>query len=477
MQFTDEIIEQLFGAEDAEGEEEERFRQYFVKNKAYDSVNSSLPIRILVGHKGVGKSALLRRAHLKDLDNNQLSVWIQHNDITSVPDFDAKSLNEKIEHWKLRLIDIISIKLTEQLFGSEIQLGNNNDPKKITGLIGFIKTIAQSKTIEQTQKAIYKNFLEEEIIRVYIDDIDRGWSGSESDIQNLSAMINAIRDLANQDRRVKFRIGIRTDVYYLYRTSDESTDKIERHVIWLNWNRHEILSVVAYRIATFFDSNTSQDKILKLEQEQITSEILSKVMQPKFSGRGHWHNRHIHHVLLSLNRNRPRDLIKLLHSAARNAAIRNSDLISSNDVQDSFQSYSEERMQDLINEFKSEMPNIKSLLFGFRPTKKMQKTSESFQFTNDGIIRQIKTISDQSNLYFTRNSSASPKSIQKFLYKIDFITARRKLDSGYIDRKFFDQSRFLSDEEVDFGYSWEVHPAYRWALQPHDIQSVIDTLD
>ena len=58
--FDDATIEKLFGADDAENERPERFKQYFYYNHAYDSLVSPLPVRILVGHKGVGKSALLK---------------------------------------------------------------------------------------------------------------------------------------------------------------------------------------------------------------------------------------------------------------------------------------------------------------------------------------------------------------------------------------------------------------------------------
>ena len=60
LDFSDLQIRQLFGSEDAETEKSDRFHEYFVKNRAYENLRAELPLRILVGHKGVGKSALLR---------------------------------------------------------------------------------------------------------------------------------------------------------------------------------------------------------------------------------------------------------------------------------------------------------------------------------------------------------------------------------------------------------------------------------
>ena len=72
--FSDDEIAQMFGTEAAEDEPENRFRQYFISNKAYKNLITDLPLRILVGHKGVGKSALLVRARMRDIDENRLAI-------------------------------------------------------------------------------------------------------------------------------------------------------------------------------------------------------------------------------------------------------------------------------------------------------------------------------------------------------------------------------------------------------------------
>jgi hypothetical protein len=107
----------------------------------------------------------------------------------------------------------------------------------------------------------------------------------------------------------------------LVRTSDESTDKIERNVIWLKWSNDDILRIVAMRIQTYFDPAATQEKLRGVKQQYITDNILSKVIEPRFAGLGHWSDRQMHSVLLSLTRARPRDIVKLLHGAAKRAHI------------------------------------------------------------------------------------------------------------------------------------------------------------
>lgn len=76
-------------------------------------------------------------------------------------------------------------------------------------------------------------------------------------------------------------------------------------------------------------------------------------------------------------------------------------------------------------------------------------------------------------LSFKSGRPVTPRAIIQFLYKVDFITARKDYEDR-IERKYFDQSRFLASDIAEFGYDWEIHPAYRWALQPHDVQGVLD---
>ncbi|HRE61171.1 MAG TPA: hypothetical protein PL096_08685 [Micropepsaceae bacterium] len=478
--FDDATIERLFGAEDAESENEERFKQYFVFNKAYHNLIQDLPIRIVVGHKGVGKSAILKRAYIHDRERNSLALFLQPNDIEGIWDPKDKSINELIEAWKTGIESIVQAKAIEAFTGASGAAASAAPGTTSGRLFERIRSYA-SKLLQEKAPNISSElaeaFVQQKRIVVYMDDMDRGWEASQTSIKNMSALLNAIRDMSNKEPNIFFRIGLRSDVYFLVRTSDESTDKIERHVIWLDWTNHDILCVAANRITTFFNMELSQEQIIKMEQGQITKQILARVIGPVYDvGRGHWANRPIHNVLLSLCRRRPRDLIKLFHGAARVAFREKSDLIRARHLEQTFSRYSEERLQDIINEFKSELPDIASLVLNMRPTKKELKASQSYRFSTDSILKKLHEIVGRTSLRFKNGRQVTQKSLLHFLYKIDFVTARKEVN-GRVERYYFDQSRFLANEAVDFGFDWEVHPAYRWALQPSDIQEVIDSLD
>jgi hypothetical protein len=112
--FNDEIVQQLFGKEDAENEDPDRLKEYFFRNKAYENLTTNLPIRILVGHKGSGKSALLKVAYAEDQAKEILSLWLRPDDVrAAVPDVATGDLNARIDAWKRALTELIAREIAE----------------------------------------------------------------------------------------------------------------------------------------------------------------------------------------------------------------------------------------------------------------------------------------------------------------------------------------------------------------------------
>lgn len=479
MDFNDEVIREIFGTDAAEDDDPDRLKAYFFKNRAYQNIRANLPLRILVGHKGIGKSALLRISHLEDQEEGILSLSVQPNNLI-VKDSARLTFIEKVDAYKGLIVSAISRKALEKMafFDQDSPLGSVEASSKrlVSSLLKFLTDkigVNSSAEIMEIRKAFQKN----QVIRVYIDDLDRGWSASKDDINNISALINAARDLTNDDGRVQIRIGLRSDAYFLYRTSDESTDKIEGNVVRLSWNRHDIITVMALRVAHYFKKRIDTEEFSKRTQAEIARE-LHPIIEKSFSvGRGHWDGAPIHVVLLSLNRNRPRDLIKLLTQAAQESYRRGHQIISASDLESVFADYSSGRITDLILEFKSELPQIESLLLNMKPSgNQVKDKGKRWLYTNDELIKKLNNIIGSNNLSFSSGRSLSARALAEFLYKIDFIIARSDGLDGKSEWTQFDQNRLLSSQFADFGYHWEVHPAYRWALQPKSVHEILETI-
>lgn len=475
IDFTDENIHALFGHEAAEDESPERLREYYFKSSIYDRVATSLPLRILVGHKGIGKSALFKVAMNEDRNANRLTLEVQPNDIVGLAE-DTTDFLSTVRSWRNGLLELLGTKSITGLGGDPTEVTTNlkRYGGKLTDFL--LNSIKDTKWIDAdpTKKIIREAFLRNQEICVYIDDLDRGWQGRRQDINRISALLNAVRDISNENRNIRFRIALRSDVYFLVRTSDESTDKIESSVVWQSWTQQEIFALLIKRIETYFGNAVDLDRLLVSPQAHLDNS-LEKVFETTFKGRGHWAGAPTHQVMMSLIRKRPRDLVKLCTLAARRAKVAGSGIITSQNLEDAFEDYSQGRLQDTINEFRTELPDLERLLLGMKPSKRERTAKLGYVYQTNKLMEKIRAIQEQGAFRFTGGRVANPKDLAAFMYKINFLTARRQ-DGERIDRKYFEESRYLQNSFADFGYDWEVHPAYRWALQPEDIKSIFESL-
>lgn len=475
ISFDDATIENLFGNEAADYESIDRLKEYYFKSKVYSRVTADLPLRIIVGHKGVGKSALIRYSMHEDYINGILPILIKPDDVVAIAKSNVDFL-QRIKDWKNGLSEVIGKKALED-FGigehAAIQMITQPGGKLLNiiheSISGFLEKAGVN--LSAGKESIAKKFLEKKKIRVYIDDLDRGWAARKDEINRISALLGAILDLCTEYPGIQFRVALRSDVYFLYRTSDESTDKTEGSVVWFSWTNHEILALLVKRVETFF-GRTVVDDLEKLPQREL-AKFLTPIMEEKFNGAGKWDNAPIHRILMTLIRRRPRDLVKLCSLAARHAHERGKNKIYTEDLEGIFEEYSQGRSQDTFNEYKSELPEIQKLVEGMRPTKKEVKEGQGWIYSTDSLNKKLANISQQGNFRFSSGSKASTKELAQFLYKINFLVARKNYGTdGLIERKYFEENRYISSEFRDFGYDWEIHPAFRKHLQPENIFSL-----
>lgn len=418
----------------------------------------------------------MKVSYLEDLEAGIPALWLRPGEVKSLVSFNTESLIRLIEQWKAGLSSLITTEAFEHLTGKPPPTASSSSPSRSRILDVVTDMLLRSGSIPESHSSLAATFSCKRQLRIYLDDLDRGWEGQLRDIRGISALLNSLRDLTNDNPGLQFRLGLRSDVYFLVRTSDESTDKIEASVIWLSWTNHEILTLMAKRVETYFGNSVDETSLVEKRQDVIALH-LHKVMTDIFKGRGKWAKVPIHRFLLSLTRQRPRDLVKLCHGGAKAAFRRHSHLIETADFQSILENYSQERLQDIVNEFRTELPNIENLLFGMKPTSMERTTATSYQYTNDKLITKITNICSQNAKFvFANKHVGTPRELAQFMYKIDFITARKVLGDGTIDRKYFDQSRYLQNQFTEFGYDWEIHPAYRWALQPGNLEEIFEKL-
>ena len=470
IDFSEEQIRDMFGDLAAEDEKKDRFSAYFIKTDVYKKIHNFLPIRILVAHKGIGKSAIFQMSYLENLKNNVLSIWVKPDDILSIANTENEADPlEMIRQWKSGLEELLVEKVV-----SNFNISKDNDiinqisrnGLKLTERIGMIvKKIQDVVDVDAIKKSVADQYLENHKIVIYVDDLDRAWNGSKQNIYRISALLNAVRDMCNESNELCFRISLRSDVYYLVRTADESTDKIDGNVLWLTWTEHELLALLVKRVQTYFGNDIPEKELLDMEQREMST-YLDDIMADTFEGAGKWNNRPIRYIFLSLIRRWPPDLINLCTLAARNANAEGRNLIVTEDWEEVFEQYSSSRLQDTINEHKYELPDIERLLLGMKPSHEMKKTEKPFVYDKERLVRKIEGIMQNGKFYFANNKECTVEELIAFMYKINFLNARKDAANGFIDRKYFEDNKYITSNSVDFGYDWEVHPAFRWALYP-----------
>ena len=177
--LTPENVQRIFGHEAAEDESVDRLREYYFKTKIFDSIKADLPLRILVGHKGMGKSALFKVAMEEEKAEGKLPILLRPNDVVGI-DPEAGFLS-RIKDWKYGLQSIIAQKSFDT-FGIKVD-GKLGEALHAAGkTLGFIRdTIrpySESKLdLSPTEKGLITKFLRKSTITVYLDDLDRGWRG------------------------------------------------------------------------------------------------------------------------------------------------------------------------------------------------------------------------------------------------------------------------------------------------------------
>lgn len=138
---------------------------------------------------------------------------------------------------------------------------------------------------------------------------------------------------------------------------------------------------------------------------------LYPIMEGNFMGDGKWNNKPIHYIILSLTRRRPRDLVNLCTQAAREASDRGHKKIDTDDWESVFERYSQNRLQDTINEHRYELPEIERLLLGMRPSHNQKKLSGSYKFTEEQLLRKISGITQNQKFVFANGRTASEKEL------------------------------------------------------------------
>lgn len=480
----------LFGHEDAEKEDDNRLESYFYKTQQYEDTISNIPFLIITGEKGTGKSAILKMAYFEEKEAGFVPIWIRQDDLVELYEGTTEDKPVSILKvlWKKAVARLVAMKLAATcnvVVGDEFEIATKWAYEHGYATKDFISNVVEKlkpgwekyiNNEKMNQDSIGEHHILEKLFKgnkviLFLDDFDLDWKGNQKDVALMKSLILALRDMTSDITRLYVRIAIRTDVYEMIRTQ-EFSDKIASSVIECKWNNQEIMKTLAKRICTYYGMDFCVDENEKMQYQLV--KYLDKVFVHSFSESTKvWKNAPTHRVIYSLIRRKPRDMVKLCHGVAEIADKYQKDIIDEKCILDYLDSYSRERLQDLVNEYNNQISNLRDLLIRMAPTSnevKMKK-KERYVYLTDKLLEKIKNIQSNINIKIYSPDSykkvkATPYEIAHFLYRIGFITGRKENGAtGKIQRKFYDEMPDLLEKHVgDRGYAWEIHPAYRAAI-------------
>lgn len=475
------LLEDLFEVIDAEAEDESIFQASFVEDDKFAHFSSDSAFRIVIGNKGTGKSAFLRRyVTQKASDHSNVVVRLDPGIIfEQAGEFPAKA-HQQSSYWREFFTRQAAINLLSSNLADITRLHNEAIQSATNEIMGWIQSIAKKLTLGASDLVLKHGRKLDDIktIIFVIDNLDKDWDGRIEGVNFVSSLLSAAFDLTRIDRSVKFRISLRWDIFDAVGRINGNFDKMRPNFTHLTWTQHQVYIIVAKRIASYTAQQFDANYAIKASIHQKDIEVFyDSVIERRFYGQGIWQDTNMRKVLLSMSRRRPRDLLSLLHKSGILSISNRHDRILTADVQETFPSISEERISDICVEYKSRFSHLEALLYKFRPTGSAKRFSDVYRFTNDQILKKIKAILSENHAFKFENKmiETSPQSVVEFLYRIEFLQAIY-YDGSRIKRVDFDQNKKVFTGKEDLGYSWEVLPVYRWAFQATDQSAVYQTI-
>lgn len=470
--FSHDNIDKLFGNGAAELENPQVLKKWYLEPDFFSHLKGGVPIRIIAGNKGVGKTALFKALIEDNIAEDCIPILIKPDEIEDLSNSSDDYL-EMVRKWKSGLYTIITHKLISYSNEKATSLIANEKLRNIgTTVITYLASVLEKKSNEIVEKRFSVNsdqflnmlnqsFFDQKYIYVYLDDLDRGWSSSNNGTQSLNAMINALMDIAatNSNSNIRFRISITSVVYYSIKAFNHMSDKINENVIWMQWTKPDIAKMLAMRIHLFFNKQPANFSSIVVEN------IFNLIFEPNFLENGKWENVPFRQVILSVVRDRPRDIIQLCKFAANEARKNGHNKIATEDLANIFKQYSLEKLQDAILEFKQEFNELERLINGLKPDEaEIRSKDNPWRFTQNQLLNKLAKISEHKPFIYS-GKEASQEDLAAVLYKTGFINACRER-GNHIERVSYDMNRYIYNEFTRGDFLYEIDPAYRFAMVP-----------
>lgn len=493
----------------------------FVLPDNFDKLISITPgaMRIVVAHKGVGKSALIEQIYLANKSANINTIILKPQDIVKTLSIraDASLAELKYQYFNVLLQAVIKA-ISEQLpkfinnkdekviYNAATKLDVNN-PDFIQNAITLlsscvslfsginldkiISTLTKEKLTNQSEllNSIENNLKKGDgIFYILIDDTDQiTINPTDQELNKIWGLLQAVRELGSHCPSVRTILTLRTSIWNRMNQEskiiqNEQMDHFRSYLFKYFASNEKIKDIYNKRLAkAYYDLDIE----LRKSNKDIFLSFFDKMdtRLPTSNERRSWDD-----FLTKSARNRPRDVTQFIKNLIEVAQERRKNeleqfalmpnklndikkqqlKIKDDDIDDAMKQFSRERVEDLAREYNVDCQNLKVILLRF---SKLSYDCDSFNIPFDKLIKFIKGMPGGLEITI-RNKKSKVDNAEDAIYILSFLH-----EIGFINPKYSQNNKFkhfLYDEYNDFvslsniekmeRCTWEIHPAFRSEL-------------
>lgn len=445
-------------------------------------------MRVLVGNKGIGKSAVVEWIDKAAKARGLPCLLIRPDNISSkeMPSSsDIGSLKRFYYDVLLRTVGAqIGSQLTGMLKGNAATLHNEARQQglseddfiqkslalisavslpvsKING-VQLAKELAGSNSPNALIKAINSQLLSSgNIFYLLVDDTDQLAAPEQpSHLNRIWALLLAVRRLTGECNSVRAIVSLRSSVWSRLISESQGqrdqTDHMRGLVIPLLSDDALMQSIIRKRLE-MAAKDAGQPRI---DPYSVFFNGTSMTL-PTSNETRTWDS-----FITKSARERPRDAIQLIKNMVDVAQRGNSPIIGSKEAEAAMKIYSSERIDDVVNEFSLDCKSIREIINTFADV--------AFESDFESLRKHLLTVPSISSIQI-RGTQLRPDvdddaiAILRLLHEAGFINPRivdQTMPRGFRHILFHDDSNFvkLANWNSMQGARWEIHPAFRTYL-------------
>lgn len=423
---------------DDSAEKDAYLLDYFVSSNSFKRL-AERQKNIVVGRKGSGKSALLKKLEQvfrSEEDTYVIKVSPNYNSIRMVlndEDLAKNGFGKEIffQHTWLRKIYLdalccighegrgrLSVGSLE--FARQIATQQNRTSKDIVENIADILGKVKIKAGELGEFGLHlekelRNVSEVDSLEhhtlvlcedgarfvILIDDLDLGWDNSETANNMLLGLLSATSYLSGQSKNIHPIIFLREDVYSLLMGQTQHSDKY-RNIERLRWSKEDLVEILEARI----NFNRAQDG-LDPEQDAFYSVF------PQTIGAANTDNWMIDRTL-----SRPRELIQLARFYTESV---NGEEPSDQALKESEPDYSNWKLDDLCAEYSNQYPGLVAVFSYWKTKFFRQKYHLKRTEVEEFLLSILAEVNINEKWFNNLVSDVDVEGLLKILYEIGFL--------------------------------------------------------